>query len=75
MIEARERSSQAIRLARFWSESADDVRTGKPAVLHQELGEWLSADPRQVLYRLVNVAEEGMADYFDQLFEVGVGCE
>jgi uncharacterized protein YktA (UPF0223 family) len=66
VIAARARSTKEIRLARLWEKTTDDILTGKPALLYKEIDEWLATDPGRVLYRLVNVADEGMDRWFEE---------
>ncbi|MFC1834018.1 hypothetical protein ACFL2Q_04705 [Thermodesulfobacteriota bacterium] len=66
LIAAQERSTKEIRLARLRAMSADDLLTGKATLLYKKLGEWLDADSRRVLYRVVNVAGDDMKRWFEE---------
>lgn len=63
---ALEQSTNEIRLARMWAKSADDILTGKTGPLYKDVEEWLEKDSGRVLYRVVNVAQEGMEKWFEE---------
>ena len=63
---AQERSTKEIRLARLRAMSADDLLTGKTTLLYKKIGEWLDAASGRVLYRVVNVAGDGMERWFEE---------
>jgi len=66
LIAAQERSTKEIRLARLRAMSADDLLAGKTTLLYKEIGEWLDAASGRVLYRVVNVAGDGMERWFEE---------
>lgn len=66
LIAAQERSTKEIRLARLRTMSADDLLTGKTTLLYKKIGEWLDAASGRVLYRVVNVAGDGMERWFEE---------
>jgi hypothetical protein len=65
LIAAQKRSNKEIRLGRLRAMSADDLLTD-PNLFYKNIWKWLDAAPGRVLYRVVNVAGDGMERWFEK---------
>ena len=63
---ARERSTKEIRITQLRAKSVDEISAGKTALLYEETEKWLDAASGRVLYRVVNVAGQGMENWFEE---------